>query len=159
MKSKKFLLDYAERVYSMEVERHNSLITQSGRMVSIQGLFVTILGFLISQPTLINQAIPIKNNVILLLVLISFTLSVLVQIRLPKRYLPTIQNVKDGFAKSSNPEEIIDDIVYEFYTTNIEKMNRTLLKANMYRSIMMTLSTFVFSISVVLMTINILNLI
>lgn len=158
MKSKKFLFDYAERVYNMEVDRQNSLITQAGRMVTIQGLFLVIFGLFFNNFTSHDYEPIINTNIIVLIVLISLFLSVLVQIRLPKRYLPKIEDVEKVMSNAAEPKEILDETIYDFYTLNIEKMNRVILKTNLFRSITMTLSTVAFLACVVLTTIDVIAL-
>lgn len=157
MNNNKFLRDYTEKVYSIEQAREESLITQSGRMITVQGLSLTILSFLATaykdNPLLPDN----KLGTTLVFILISLIVSVLVQFRFPKLSFPKVKEIEKEFNNHSELKNIADDNVDEIYFIFTNKINNWLRVINNLRSYLIIISMIVFIVGITYLTANIIK--
>ena len=158
MKTKTFLREYSDKVYSEEQKREESLITQSGRMITAQGLSLTVFGFL---PTIFKDASnnPIINTKpILFLTLISILFSVLVQLRFPKLRLTSIKKTEEETKKHPSVTEIPDDLVDKVFFEKTKEVEKCLRTINNFRSCLVTISMITYVVGLIILVINISSL-
>lgn len=95
-----FLRDYTEKIYEIEQKREESLLSQSGRMITVQGLLLTIISLLLSNSKVGKNISFSDFKWILLSIIVSLLLAFLVQVRIPKRAFPKIEDIEKKSTKT-----------------------------------------------------------
>lgn len=149
-----FLRDYTEKIYDIEQKREESLLTQSGRMSTVQGLVLTIISLILSNANAGNVLSFADFKWIILSIIVSLLLSFLVQIRIPMRSYPKIGSIEEIINENSDKSDILEDEVNEFYLEKTKDNNSWLTIINQIRSALITLSSIAFIVGIVLLVIK-----
>lgn len=155
----KFKRDYAEKLYTIEQSREESILTQSGRMITVQGLSLTVITFLSSIYKDNNQSPVVNLELALLFILFSLLFSILVQFRFPKLSFTRIKTFENTISRYSDVTKLKEEDIDFYFYNSMKKIEAHLRMLNNLRSCFIILSLLSFFVGIALLIANVFTLI